>query len=240
MSNEATPRLGARVTVIVLLVALFCVGGSVGAAVLIYDQLQGRGEAPPATAPVNVAEQGLLVTAVAPDSPAARAGLRRGDIVLRVGETAVNTPPDLQQIVGAAPAEAVLTLTVQRGDEMMSAPVELAPSSPRLGISVLAPGAAGVAPQAAAGVLVSVVVPDTPAARAGLRAGDRVTAVNEQPVEGEDALRTAVAARQPGDALRLTWRRNGQSFSADVLLAAHPDDRERPYLGIEFAPESTP
>lgn len=67
---------------------------------------------------VDDSVQGVLVTGVAPDSPAAKQGLRPGDLILRIGQSRVDTPKSLAAAVEAASKqgdESVLAL-VRRGE----------------------------------------------------------------------------------------------------------------------------
>jgi S1-C subfamily serine protease len=66
------------------------------------------------------AREGLLVTRVAPDSPAARAGLQAGDVVVRANGETVRTTADLRRSVSAARRDEVRLGVVRRGR-----PVEL-------------------------------------------------------------------------------------------------------------------
>jgi putative serine protease PepD len=61
-----------------------------------------------------------------------------------------------------------------------------------------------------------------PAARAGLRAGDVVTALGGKKIASADELRAAINARQPGDAVSITYTRNGTSHTAEVKLVSRP------------------
>jgi putative serine protease PepD len=72
------------------------------------------------------------------------------------------------------------------------------------------------------GVRLTEVRPGTPAANAGLRAGDVVTAVGGRPVHDPTALSTAIDAKKPGDRVTLTYTRNGQSHTVTVTLAERP------------------
>jgi putative serine protease PepD len=72
------------------------------------------------------------------------------------------------------------------------------------------------------GAAISQVRAGTPAARGGLRAGDVVTAAAGKPVSSASELRAVINAHRPGDTISLTYRRGGQSHTANVKLAARP------------------
>jgi Do/DeqQ family serine protease len=61
-----------------------------------------------------------------------------------------------------------------------------------------------------AGVLVAGVGPGTPAAQAGLREGDIITAVDGRPVSDANTLRNRIAASSPGSEVTLSVRRDGR------------------------------
>ena len=61
--------------------------------------------------------RGIEVTDVRPDSPAARAGLRAGDRLVRVGETAVTSPADADRLLAQAAASRGPTLVVFERDD---------------------------------------------------------------------------------------------------------------------------
>ena len=63
---------------------------------------------------------GALVQRVLPGSPAERAGLRRGDLVVGAADRAVNDPATLLQLVEASQVGEALPLTVLRGGEELS------------------------------------------------------------------------------------------------------------------------
>ncbi|GAA1588669.1 hypothetical protein GCM10009804_50970 [Kribbella hippodromi] len=69
------------------------------------------------------------------------------------------------------------------------------------------------------GARVSAVSAGSPAARAGLRVGDVVTAVNNQPVDSAEVLIVAIRTYQPGQAVRLAYERAGRARTATVTLA---------------------
>jgi putative serine protease PepD len=69
---------------------------------------------------------------------------------------------------------------------------------------------------------ITEIVPGMPADRAGLRAGDEVTAIDGKTIESGDELREAIDAKRPGDKLTLTITRNGDERTVDVTLGERP------------------
>ena len=69
--------------------------------------------------------QGLVVRQVAPGSPAARAGLRPGDVLARVNDQPLTGFDLLQRMLGQAAIGSTLVLTVRRGQQLLTIPVTL-------------------------------------------------------------------------------------------------------------------
>ncbi|MBO0983378.1 S1C family serine protease [Rathayibacter sp. SD072] len=90
-----------------------------------------------------------------------------------------------------------------------------------LGVSL----SSGASPYAsdAAGAVIGGVIEGTPAASAGLAAGDVVTAVDGTPIASADALSAALAEREPGESVTLSWTdASGTAHSAPVILTEGP------------------
>ncbi|GIG36776.1 S1C family serine protease [Cellulomonas pakistanensis] len=84
-------------------------------------------------------------------------------------------------------------------------------------------GAAGAT--GSSGATIAGVIEGTPAAEAGLAAGDTVTAVDSTAVADADALSAALADHAPGDQVTLTWTTaDGTARTATVILIAGPAD----------------
>jgi putative serine protease PepD len=73
-----------------------------------------------------------------------------------------------------------------------------------------------------AGARIAEVRAGTPADDGGLEAGDVVTAVNGERVSSGDDLRRVIDAREPGDTVSLTVRRDGETRTLRVTLASRP------------------
>ncbi len=68
----------------------------------------------------------------------------------------------------------------------------------------------------------ALVRPGTPAASAGLRGGDVITAIGGKSIGSTADVQSALALKRPGDTVSLTYSRNGQSHTVDVRLATRP------------------
>ncbi len=94
-----------------------------------------------------------------------------------------------------------------------------------LGVSVQESGGSGsLTATRANGVTIANIDRTGPAARAGLRAGDVVVAINGARVETSQGLIKAIAATTPGNAVRLSVRRGGQALELPVTVGRRPAD----------------
>lgn len=161
---------------------------------------------------------GVVVVEVLADTPAARAGLKNGDIVVAFGDRPVVETRMLQRLIAAAPTTEDTRLTVLRPEGRHRVSVRLA-SMPRpiagdrvaaeFGFAVREPEA----PQAAGQVVsltapaVGMVVRGSPAEKAGLQTGDVIVQVEERQVVTREAVREALADASLDRPLRLAVRR---------------------------------
>ncbi|CAN5811948.1 hypothetical protein BH24ACT3_BH24ACT3_05010 [soil metagenome] len=70
------------------------------------------------------------------------------------------------------------------------------------------------------GAMVTAVTGGSAAADAGLREGDRITAINGRSISGMSELQAEITARQPGDEAELTIERDGSTDTVTVTLGA--------------------
>jgi putative serine protease PepD len=78
------------------------------------------------------------------------------------------------------------------------------------------------------GALVVAVVPAAPAARAGIRTGDRIVEAADQPVRDPEDVSTVVNARRPGDEVRVVVERDGERRTLTVTLGKQPEQANNP------------
>jgi len=166
---------------------------------------------------------GVLVADVMTDSPAEKGGLKSGDVILEFEGHKTPEVPDLQRAVadaqpGKAAKVTVLregrreTLEVKIGEMPADEPVVASRGVERWGLTVQP-----ITPELArqfklsgpGGVLVSEVEDGTPAARAGIRAGDVILEVNRRRVRDVRSFEEALGGAEQ-DAL-LFVQRDGRS-----------------------------
>jgi serine protease Do len=155
---------------------------------------------------------GALVNAVEPKSPAERAGLQRGDVVVAINGQAIADGNELRNKVAQFGPGANVELTIVREGKThkRSATLQELPSKTASAATPESRDDEGTAaglmvepltPQRArqmglddeSGLLVTRVNPDGPAAEAGVRSGDVIQQVDGRPVNSAEALRKSLA-----------------------------------------------
>jgi serine protease Do len=173
--------------------------------------------------------RGALVSAVTPESPAARAGVERGDVIVSVDGSPVQDGNSLRNRIASTRPGTTVTLGLRRESQDKTVRVELAElhttrahaenagpgESGRLGLTVrpVSPEEArelGIAGRS--GLLVAQVDPAGPAADAGIRPGDVIEQVNRKPVKDAAELRAAVKASGETPALVMVSRKDGSVY----------------------------
>jgi serine protease Do len=150
-------------------------------------------------------EEGALVAAVTDDSPAAKAGLERGDVIVSFDGKPVNEMRDLPRIVADTPVGSTVTVDVMRegkpqqlqveigrleeGEKIAAAQTEGGPQTETklLGMTI-APISEELRTKFklkpdAAGAVVTEVEPDGPAAEKNIEPGDLITEAGERQVK---------------------------------------------------------
>lgn len=168
--------------------------------------------------------EGVVVTAVRPDSPAAQAGLLAGDVIVEFDGRAVGAPRELQGIVERAAINAEHAVVVIRDEKRVKLNVRVATMPENVSVGTrAADGAtfeqlglelsgldADVAKQLGltdvTGVVITGVRPRSPAARAGLRTSMVITQVNRQAVKSPDDFERVLQAESDSDGVLLLIR----------------------------------
>ncbi len=156
---------------------------------------------------------GVLITDALPDGPAARAGVRSGDIVLQVDAAPVSSRAQLERAVNALEPDRAVVLTLRRENRVLRAPVTLAeepddwqllPALARaerlLGVKVRP-----ITPTM--GAMAASIEPDSPADAVGMEPGDVIREIDRRPIRNIADFQAAARTLRPGaPALMLVQR----------------------------------
>jgi serine protease Do/serine protease DegQ len=168
-------------------------------------------------------EKGVLINRVFPESPAASAGLRGGDIVIAFGGTRVAGVKEFQKAVAGVSPGSVAVLEILRGGKRMTLSVTLAElespvprAVPRktpmdtwgLSVQALSKGTAR-ALGIPGGVEVREVDPSGVAGAGGVREGDILLRINRERVTGRDSYRRLLTRLPRGQMVSLLVDRDG-------------------------------
>jgi serine protease Do len=160
---------------------------------------------------------GVLIGEVSPDAPAAKAGLKKGDIILKLNGQPVDSRNSLQVQISQTSPDTPVKMEIWRDGKTQDFTVklgELPEKSEKMGagegtedalegveVQNLTPDIAqqlNVAP-GTHGVVVSAVDDSSPAAASGIERGDIIQEVNHKPVNNVDEFKQAIsgAGNQP-------------------------------------------
>jgi serine protease Do len=246
--NSGGPLVNMQGEVIGINTAIVAGGSGIGFAIpsnmarKIYTELQAKGRVTRGWLGVSIQplttdlaksfgardDKGVLISDVVPDSPAQRAGLQAGDIILEFDGKRMESPGDLQRSVGlAAPGTAVRAKVWRDQSEKVldlkigEAPDEreVASSAPR-GRSLLGLDVRPVTPDIARqldlkssdGVVVARVEEGGAAAEAGVQRGDVIREVNRQKIRSLADFERLTKDVKEGDRLTLLLQRGPMSL----------------------------
>jgi len=184
-------------------------------------------------------KEGVLVSDVAEDGPADKAGIRRGDVIVAYDGQKIENGDQLQNLVAVTDPGKKARLTVVRDDEKKEVTVVLGereteskkkpkgvqPSEEQAG-QKLGIGVQTLTPEIAkqlgyeneTGVVITQVESGSPAAEAGLRRGDLIKEVNRREVRSVEDLKKEIENAENGDVLALLVRRGENTFFVAVEL----------------------
>lgn len=175
--------------------------------------------------------EGAVVTQVEADSPAAKAGLKNGDVITGLDGKPVTNAGELQVEVGQRPPDSTIHLDIVRDGKTETIPVTLEamgsrdkiasnnnePGKPRWGFALedLTPDTRQQiqAPSDVHGAVVTNVEPGSSAENAGIQRGDVIVEVNRKPVHSAADVQQALSGIAKGqDALVLVWSQGGNTY----------------------------
>jgi serine protease Do len=247
--NSGGPLINMKGEVVGINTAIIASGQGIGFAIPINmakevaPQLQEKGHVTRGWLGVSIQEvtpalaksfdlkekKGALVAQVVSGSPAEKAGIEQGDVIVEFDGKEVTDSKDLPRIVASTPIGKAVTIKLLRNGKALDRQVKVgemeekvevakAPSHKSLGITVqnLTPEIAkGLGLKKDTGVVVTRVEPGSPAADAGIQTGDLVQEVNRKPVKNvEDFVQKVEKAKGQDNILLLIQRGQNNMFAA--------------------------
>jgi len=247
--NSGGPLINMRGEVIGINTAIIASGQGIGFAIPInmakeiVPQLQEKGHVTRGWLGVGIQEvtpelaksfdlkekKGALVAQVISGSPAEKAGIEQGDVIVEFDGKEVVDSKDLPRIVASTSVGKAVTIKLSRNGKVLERQVKVgemeekvevakAPSHKSLGITVqnLTPEIAkGLGLEKETGVVVTRVEAGSPAANAGIQTGDVIREVNRKPVKDvEDFVQKIEKTRVQDSVLLLLQRGQNNLFAA--------------------------
>ncbi len=168
-----------------------------------------------------------VVGYVVPDGAAAKAGIRDGDRVVQIDNTADPTWEDIG-MKEVASAGHPLTVWIERGSDRQR--VTVTPVlDPKTGA-----GFAGWAEESQ--IEIGSVLPDKPAAKAGIHAGDIVVSVNGQPVRSTSKLHDIIS-NNGGKPVEIVYLRDGKQAAVNITpTQSATEGADKWMIGVSLQP----
>jgi len=248
--NSGGPLINIKGEVIGINTAIVAEGQGLGFAIPINlakwvaDQLMAKGrvvrgwlgvviqEITPEIAETIGVKEGILVSQIAAGSPAEKAGLKVGDIIVAIDGAKVREVRELQFRVMKTPPGTEVTLTILRGGKEQTIkakvgemPEKVSFGQPREQVGELGLSLRDLSPEevrrlGVKGVFVEGVAPGSLAQRSGLRRGDIILAVNNEPVESPSQFNEKIEKAKSEQRTRvlLLIRRGGNNLYVVLYL----------------------
>lgn len=181
--------------------------------------------------------KGAAVAEVLPDSPAAKSGLAKGDVIVAVDSVKIKTPKELVETIRSLKTGDEVKLKVRRDGEKQKIVVTLG-ERPEKFFGTYTPARSqrkdprpmiGIAFGAAASpdrsdkppsFEIVMVLPGSPAEEAGVKEGDLLVEVDGKKVEGYKKLMSQLRKKTAGDKAILKIKRDGKTIEKKVTLKA--------------------
>jgi len=222
----------------------------IAAVLLASTAAIGFSQSASTTNPGHPSEPGVLVITVESGSPAEKAGVARGDIILDINGSVVNTQRDVREAISSHKQGETISLKVRHGDAEKTLSVTLTDRNGRVYMGVLllpdergrtgmmGPGRGPMPGELTQGAFVANVASGGPADKAGIKRGDIILSVDGIQVDSDHSLGALIQDKKIGDTVTLSVKsRQDQAEKAPrdvkVTLGSTPD-KKKPWLGVEY------
>jgi S1-C subfamily serine protease len=205
------------------------------------------------------ADQGLRLSEVVAKGPAAKAGLKAGDVLISFNGKVIEDGDDLSFFLKKArPGDKVALEWMRNGARQKGLAVLSPRDKPDVSVKILGKefgntlddgaflGVGSLAinsdllvhfgVKAGHGILIDQVIKGSPAAKAGIKVGDVLVNLDGRGVDSPGRLRSLMSSFKGGDNVRLEVVRNRQLLNVEVVLANRDQSMLEPLEQDAFAP----
>ena len=175
--------------------------------------------------------EGILINRIYENSPAEKAGLKEGDVILECNGTKLEDPSDLQKIVIGVPVGTVLKLKILRDNKTLQIDIktEKMPSDEKIEKSEINRNILGIKVRDLLpkekkeafykfGVVVLEVIPNSPADLAGIMEGDIIFTINQKQIKNSNDFKQIVSNLKKGSIINIFLQRDNRTFYIAVKL----------------------
>ncbi|NQT33719.1 PDZ domain-containing protein [bacterium] len=184
-------------------------------------------------------EDGVLIEEVVEDGPAQEAGIKAGDIIVKLGDNKVTTTKELRKVLGDLKPGDDLAIVVVREEEELDFKVIL-DQHPKEAFILKSPEFHTLEAEKCAflgvetetlegqlakyfdvkyGALVEEVGEDTPAEKAGIKAGDVIVKIDDDDIESTRGLVRVIRSHDPETKVTVKVIRKGKKKKFKATLA---------------------
>lgn len=191
-------------------------------------------------------DKGAKITSVQKESAAEKAGLKKDDIITKIGDAKIEGSDDLYESIGKYKPEDKVTVTYLRDGKESTITATLGknanearvfnfknedfkfemPEMPRMdgmdfNFNFPHKPRLGLEIQdleEGKGVKILDVDNDTPASKSGLQKNDVITEIDGKAINSVDDLKAKLRDLKPGDSVKLSYQRDGKTQNADIKL----------------------
>ena len=190
-------------------------------------------------------DKGVLVTFVINDSPADKAGIKKGDVILKYEGRSVRYSDELMEYVRKTPPGEKAKIEIDRNGKSKKFQVTIERNRRKVVLQSFGDRGPGFIfhsndsesgflgvdmydltdglreyfkVEDDEGVLVVNVIEDSPAEKAGFKSGDVIVKVDKRVIEDSDDLRKAISRHEPDEKVKIEYIRNKKKSSKTVTL----------------------
>lgn len=166
-------------------------------------------------------KEGALITDVQKDSAAFNAGLKRGDLIIKVDNTTIKSPMDLKNYIGSIDPKQQIQLSYERDNEIKTIKFMLKTDEKSLqyekgyidGLKLIELDSKNRQeyriPENISGILITEVAPKSKAEQAGFESGDIIVGINQYEISNFKELSKALNLNKDKEYVKIWINRGG-------------------------------